>query len=216
MRLGLAGAVHGAALRRDGSRVQRVGRADCLRAAKRAEQGLADRVEFVEDDYRHVRGQYDAFVSVGMLEHVGPADYPTLGGVIDRSLTRRGRGLLHFIGRNQPGAAQPVDPQADFSRGVPADAARKCSSTCSSRRTCRCSTSRTCGCTTRRRSSTGGSRFEDAAGEVAAMFDDDVRPGVAALSRRLAGGVHDRLDAAVPGRVRARRQQRVPWTRVSG
>ncbi len=34
-------------------------------------EGLADRVEFVEDDYRHVRGTYDAFVSVGMLEHVG-------------------------------------------------------------------------------------------------------------------------------------------------
>ena len=34
-------------------------------------EGLADRVEFVEDDYRNVRGQYDAFVSVGMLEHVG-------------------------------------------------------------------------------------------------------------------------------------------------
>jgi cyclopropane-fatty-acyl-phospholipid synthase len=67
------------------------------------EDGLADRVEFVEDDYRSVRGKYDVFVSVGMLEHVGLADYPTLGGVIDRSLTDRGRGLLHFIGRNRPG-----------------------------------------------------------------------------------------------------------------
>ncbi len=32
------------------------------------EGGLADRVEFVEDDYRHVRGNCDAFVSLGMLE----------------------------------------------------------------------------------------------------------------------------------------------------
>jgi cyclopropane-fatty-acyl-phospholipid synthase len=71
--------------------------------ARAKEDGLADRVEFVEDDYRSVRGQYDVFVSVGMLEHVGLADYPTLGGVIDRSLTDRGRGLLHFIGRNRPG-----------------------------------------------------------------------------------------------------------------
>lgn len=63
---------------------------------------LADRVEFVEDDYRHVRGEYDAFVSVGMLEHVGIRDYPTLGRVIDRSLRHGGRGLLHFIGRNHP------------------------------------------------------------------------------------------------------------------
>ncbi len=28
-------------------------------------EGLDDRVEFVEDDYRNVRGQYDAFVSSG-------------------------------------------------------------------------------------------------------------------------------------------------------
>jgi len=71
------------------------------------EEGLADRVEFVEDDYRHVRGSYDVFVSIGMLEHVGAPDYPTLGRVIDRSLTEGGRGLLHFIGRNQP---EPLNP----------------------------------------------------------------------------------------------------------
>jgi cyclopropane-fatty-acyl-phospholipid synthase len=72
-------------------------------ARDRARQlGLLDRVEFIEDDYRNVAGEYDAFVSVGMLEHVGLADYATLGRVIDRSLTDRGRGLLHFIGRNQP------------------------------------------------------------------------------------------------------------------
>ena len=71
------------------------------------EEGLADRVEFVEDDYRHVRGSYDVFVSIGMLEHVGAPDYPTLGRVIDRSLTEGGRGLLHFIGRSQP---EPLNP----------------------------------------------------------------------------------------------------------
>ena len=107
MRVGLAGAVHGQAVRRDGARVQYLGRADCLRAGPGESGGLADRVEFVEDDYRKVRGEYDAFVSVGMLEHVGLADYPTLGGVIDRSLTERGRGLLHFIGRNRPGPLNP-------------------------------------------------------------------------------------------------------------
>jgi cyclopropane-fatty-acyl-phospholipid synthase len=68
---------------------------------------LLDRVEFVEGDYREVRGECDAFVSVGMLEHVGLADYPTLGGVIDRSLASHGRGLLHFIGRNRPGPLNP-------------------------------------------------------------------------------------------------------------
>ena len=78
----------------------------CARERANAE-GLADRVEFVEDDYRNVRGRYDAFVSVGMLEHVGLADYPTLGAVIDRSLTASGRGLLHFIGRNRPSPLNP-------------------------------------------------------------------------------------------------------------
>jgi cyclopropane-fatty-acyl-phospholipid synthase len=66
------------------------------------EEQLADRVEFVEDDYRNVQGTCDVFVSVGMLEHVGAPDYPTFGRVIDRVLTDDGRGLLHFIGRNQP------------------------------------------------------------------------------------------------------------------
>jgi cyclopropane-fatty-acyl-phospholipid synthase len=65
------------------------------------EEGLSDRIEFVEDDYRNVHGTYDVFVSIGMLEHVGARDYPALGRVIDRSLTEGGRGLLHFIGRNQ-------------------------------------------------------------------------------------------------------------------
>jgi len=71
------------------------------------ETGLADRVEFIEDDYRNVRGTYDVFTSVGMLEHVGLADYPTLSDVMDRSLGEGGRGLLHFIGRNQPAPLNP-------------------------------------------------------------------------------------------------------------
>ena len=75
--------------------------------ARANDEGLAGRVEFVEDDYRNVRGQYDAFVSVGMLEHVGLGDYQAFGAVVERSLTGAGRGLLHFIGRNQPGALNP-------------------------------------------------------------------------------------------------------------
>jgi cyclopropane-fatty-acyl-phospholipid synthase len=71
------------------------------------EESAGDRVEFIEDDYRNVRGEYDAFVSVGMIEHVGPAHYGALGEVIARSLTQRGRGLLHFIGRSQPGELNP-------------------------------------------------------------------------------------------------------------
>jgi cyclopropane-fatty-acyl-phospholipid synthase len=66
--------------------------------------GLDDRVEFVEGDYREIRKRCDAFVSVGMLEHVGRRSYGELGRVIERSLERAGgRGLLHFIGRDRPG-----------------------------------------------------------------------------------------------------------------
>jgi cyclopropane-fatty-acyl-phospholipid synthase len=64
-------------------------------------EGLGGRVEFIEDDYRSIRGRYDVFVSIGMLEHVGLAQFSALRKVIDRALEpRRGRGLLHFIGRD--------------------------------------------------------------------------------------------------------------------
>ncbi len=67
-----------------------------------AELGLTGRVEYIEDDYRNIEGEYDAFVSVGMLEHVGTENYPSLGAVIDRCLKPDGRALIHSIGRNQP------------------------------------------------------------------------------------------------------------------
>jgi cyclopropane-fatty-acyl-phospholipid synthase len=72
-----------------------------------AREGLAARVEYVEDDYRNIAGSYDAFVSVGMLEHVGLANYPALGHVAYRCLGGRGRGLIHSIGRNHPAELQP-------------------------------------------------------------------------------------------------------------
>jgi cyclopropane-fatty-acyl-phospholipid synthase len=65
-------------------------------------EGLERRVSYVEDDYRNMRGDCDAFVSVGMLEHVGPENYPELGQVIDRCLAPGGFGLIHSIGRNRP------------------------------------------------------------------------------------------------------------------
>jgi cyclopropane-fatty-acyl-phospholipid synthase len=71
--------------------------------ARAQQEGLSDRVEYIEDDYRNIRGQYDAFVSVGMLEHVGLDNYPTLGAVAMNTLRENGRGLIHSIGRNQPG-----------------------------------------------------------------------------------------------------------------
>lgn len=78
-------------------------------AKERAQrEGFADQVEYVEDDYRNITGSdYDAFVSVGMLEHVGVANYPTLGKVIDQVLSENGRGLIHSIGKNR---CEPTSP----------------------------------------------------------------------------------------------------------
>ncbi len=70
---------------------------------KAAREGLSNLVEYVFDDYRNITGEYDVFVSVGMLEHVGNLDYPGLGKIIQRCLKPHGRGLIHTIGRNTPG-----------------------------------------------------------------------------------------------------------------
>jgi cyclopropane-fatty-acyl-phospholipid synthase len=67
-------------------------------------EGLAGQVEFVEDDFRNITGTYDAFVSIGMLEHVGVGNYRGMGRLMSRSLTSEGRGLVHTIGRDRPAA----------------------------------------------------------------------------------------------------------------
>lgn len=74
-------------------------------------EGLSEKVEFVEDDYRNAAGpassRYDAFVSIGMLEHVGPGNYRSLGELAGRLITASGRGLIHTIGRDRPDRLNP-------------------------------------------------------------------------------------------------------------
>lgn len=70
-------------------------------------EGLAGQVEYVEDDYRNISGRFDAFASVGMLEHVGIENYTELGRIIARVLGSGGRGLIHTIGRNRPALLHP-------------------------------------------------------------------------------------------------------------
>jgi len=73
-------------------------------ARHRAEQdGLGEQVEYILDDYRNIRGHYDVFVSIGMLEHVAISDYKELGEIIRRCLKSEGRGLIHCIGRTAEG-----------------------------------------------------------------------------------------------------------------
>ncbi len=76
------------------------------RARAKAE-GLSHRVEYIEDDYRNISDTFDAFVSIGMLEHVGAHYYREFGRVIQRSLKENGRGLIHSIGRSK---AEPMNP----------------------------------------------------------------------------------------------------------
>lgn len=74
---------------------------DYARQRARAE-GLQDNIHYIEDDFRNIRGSFDAFVSVGMLEHVGPSNFTDTGSTIDRCLKDNGRGLIHTIGQISP------------------------------------------------------------------------------------------------------------------
>jgi cyclopropane-fatty-acyl-phospholipid synthase len=74
------------------------------------ERGLDHLVEFVEDDFRNIAGTYDAFVSIGMLEHAGAGNYRGLGQLIQRVLNDNGRGLIHTIGRDR---AERLNPWID-------------------------------------------------------------------------------------------------------
>lgn len=69
--------------------------------------GLDAQVEFVEDDYRSITGPCDAFVSVGMLEHVGVENYEGLGSIIRRCLKPEGLGLVHSIGKCRQSPMNP-------------------------------------------------------------------------------------------------------------
>ncbi len=68
--------------RRYGVRVRafNISREQIMYAREHAQRaGLGGQVEYVEDDYRNISGQYDAFVSVGMLEHVGRGELSGAG-----------------------------------------------------------------------------------------------------------------------------------------
>ena len=70
-------------------------------------EGLADRVTFLEADYRDARGVFDRVVVIGMVEHVGEGRYNELARVVDEHLTDNGISLWHFISRINP---KPTDP----------------------------------------------------------------------------------------------------------
>ncbi len=72
------------------------------------ELGLEDRVTFLLKDYRHVEGEFDRIVSVGMFEHVGVGYYGEFFAQVRSLLSDRGVALVHSIGHmSPPGATSP-------------------------------------------------------------------------------------------------------------
>src|SRR3546814_9309041 len=54
-------------------------------------------IEFRKQDYRDVRGQYDAIVSVEMVEALGREYWPTFMDAIARNLKPGGRAAIQYI-----------------------------------------------------------------------------------------------------------------------
>lgn len=73
---------------------------------ERAQQrGIADRVQFLLKDYRHLNDRFDRIVSVGMFEHVGVGHFAEYFRKCRELLTEDGVMLLHSINRSDgPGS----------------------------------------------------------------------------------------------------------------
>ncbi|MCP4402804.1 MAG: cyclopropane fatty acyl phospholipid synthase [bacterium] len=57
-------------------------------------------IEIRQQDYREVEGNYDAVISIGILEHVGYKNYRTYMKTVNRCLKDDGIAFVHTIGRN--------------------------------------------------------------------------------------------------------------------
>ncbi|MGE0233691.1 MAG: class I SAM-dependent methyltransferase [Flavobacteriaceae bacterium] len=88
-------------------------------ARERAEAaGVADKVTFLEQDYRLVKGQFDRIVSIGMMEHVGITYFDTYFKSCRRLLTEDGIAVIHAIGRmSPPGSTGPFTRKYIFPGG---------------------------------------------------------------------------------------------------
>ena len=70
-----------------------------------AQRGIADRVSFKLQDYRHLDQKFDRIVSVGMFEHVGVGHFKEFFGKVHGLLKDDGIAVLHSINRSDgPGA----------------------------------------------------------------------------------------------------------------
>lgn len=62
-------------------------------------------------DYRTATGRYDAVVSIGLMEHVGPKNYRAYMELVDRCLAPGGVGFVHTICGNR--ATMHIEPWFD-------------------------------------------------------------------------------------------------------
>ena len=90
--------------------------------AKAVEEGVGDHVRFEFTDYRDLTGRFDRIVSVGMFEHVGPADFVPFFAKVRELLADDGVALVHTIGRmGGPGATDAFTSKYIFPGGyIPA------------------------------------------------------------------------------------------------
>jgi cyclopropane-fatty-acyl-phospholipid synthase len=78
------------------------------------ERGLAGRARFLMKDYRHLEGNFDRIVSVGMFEHVGVNHFRAFFDSCRDLLTPEGVMLLHSISR----FGAPADTSAFITRYI--------------------------------------------------------------------------------------------------
>jgi len=72
-----------------------------------AQEGFEKSITILLDDYRNMKGRFDKFVSIGMLEHVGKGFIPTFMKKTKTLLKPGGIGLLHTIGKECDTAEDP-------------------------------------------------------------------------------------------------------------
>jgi len=58
-------------------------------------------VEISARDYREASGLFDAVISIGIMEHIGPKNYRTYMEVVDRCMKPNGVALVHTIAGNR-------------------------------------------------------------------------------------------------------------------
>ncbi len=58
-------------------------------------------IDIRHDDYRNASGTFDAVVSIGLMEHVGPKNYASYMDLVDRTLAPGGVAFVHTICGNR-------------------------------------------------------------------------------------------------------------------